>query len=119
MKSMEFICAREHKGLKTKFYVLPKTKKFLEKRGIKLKKCVPKPEEWYEEILSDLVEGRSEKNFKVVFHGIMDKDVEQEPAGFVEGFEFDESKLLDNSYLHVSSKQEEPLLAIKQKVLVD
>ena len=124
---MKLIETKEYKGFKTEFFLMPKTEKFLLEKGVNIKDYLMDNFHWYEHIIFDLLdpeldenwsdEKETRKNFKVVFYGIIERWIDKKPKGFIEDFEFDESKVLSDSYMSIHSENKIPF-AIKKKILI-
>ncbi len=121
---MKLIEVKKYKGFETKFFILPKTEKFLVKEKIDIKEFLPDEFHWYEHIIFDLSDPELEKKnihkkkFKVVFYGIIKKYVNEKTEGFIEKFSFDKTKVLQDSYLTIHKKDKKPF-AIREKIIIE
>lgn len=116
---MKLIETKEYLGFKTKFFILPKIEKFLIEREVDIKDYLIDNFHWYEHVLFELLEKESKhKNFKVVFYGIIEKWVDEKPEGFIEAFKFEESKVLDDSFITIHPKNQKSPFAVRQKILL-
>lgn len=125
---VKLIDTKEYKAFKTEFFLLPQTEKFLLEQGVNIKDYLMDNFHWYEHIMFDLLDPNLDEdwseekeirnNFKVVFYGIIKRWIDKKPEGFVEEFDFDKSKILNDSYMSIHPENESPF-AIREKILID
>lgn len=132
----------EYKGFKTDFFIMPKTKNYLDKKNITLTTLMRDyfgydEFHWYEHYLFDILdpvkwyeknkntkltwspEKETRKNFKFVFCGITEKWENDKRIGFDEKFEFKKENLIAESSIIVGdSKSRRNKFAVRFKVSV-
>ena len=122
---MKLVEVKKYKGFETKFFILPKTEKFLIEQKINIKEFLPDEFHWYEHIIFDLLDSKLEKKnihkkkkFKVVFYGIIKKYINKKTEGFIEKIPFDKTKVLQDTYLTIHKKDKKPF-AIREKIIIE
>ena len=103
VKKFSKIGSLEYKGYKTDFYVMPKTKAFLEKQKISLACLIPNAWLFYEvDFFEHLHKNKFGKKFKTIYYGVLTKlgweEGELKEYGFKDNFkedlEIDKSKII-------------------------
>jgi len=125
---MEKIGSREYKGFITNFYILPKIKKFLDKRSIQIMDHFEDNFHWYEqkvfELLDPLEDGswdmekETRRKFKVVLYGVIKRLVNERADLYEESSVFGEKNVLSDVNKTINIKNEKPF-AIKYKIILD
>jgi hypothetical protein len=123
---MELIETKEYKGFTTKFYLLPKTAKFLQEKNVSITDYIPDTFHWYEHELFDLLdpeadadwseEKETRKHFAVYFYGIITDWKDGKPEGWKELLP--EGKILNDSFL-VIRNQGKPQFGLWKRVVIE
>ncbi len=111
---------REYKGFRTEFFITPKVKEFLEEKNIDIKSIIPNNWYLYEADLFDYTDEILDKNFKIVYFGIVEKvNKDLTEKGFEEKFNYEEADDLNPKGIALLKIPANPPFAIKYKKLID
>ena len=123
------IDTKKYKGFETSFFVMPKTKGFLDKNKINLKEHLPDDFHWYEHELFSILdpdelssnwneEKETRRKFKVVFYGIIRTLAKEDKEGFKESFDDNKKEIIYDSSLSIHSDKNNPF-AVRYKILLE
>lgn len=114
---MEKITSQKYKDLKIEYFILPKTKRFILSKEIELKELIHDNFVLFESEIGDEIEGKDWKKFKLVYYGIVIRLENNEAEGFIEDFEFDTDKVIQDGLLRLNSKNEKSPFGVRYKIL--